>query len=551
MPKNNRIKIATIINITLFLTIIGIVFLSLNPYPSFNTTMQDCTQLFFLPACGFFQTKLFAGSQDELSAESQLVSPVISTKLNPNDTLGSSQVTGHSTITDLETTAVEKSTPASTFIQIATATSTTMPTATLVTQNVHFIATNGSDENPGTKDLPWKSLQYAAGQLKAGDTLYIRAGLYQEMVTWDVDGEQYAPITIMNYPGEVVIIDGYDMIPMNTGGNYLFTVRGDWYKISGLEIINSFGEGGVVISGAHVTIKDCFVHHNWGGGITIMGDYGLAQNNRIWYNGRSNEYLHLSRGGWPAAITCARYPSHCTLKGNISWENWGEGISTFEAYYTIIEENVSFDNMQNIYMSDTKYSVIQRNLVYCTPDNIIESYISTQNGILVGDEKQTPASSDNQIINNIVYGCNRNIALGTNESTNVLVAHNVFVNAVDDSDEAVNVFFYSGRCTNCLFLNNLVLQENEVLIGKNYGVGWEFSNNLWSKKPPSSVKGIDDILGDPMLSKNGSPYSTGWYQLQANSPAINNAIQIDEVAVDYFGISRTISPDIGAIEYTH
>ncbi len=107
--------------------------------------------------------------------------------------------------------------------------------------------------------------------------------------------------------------------------------------------------------------------------------------------------------------------------------------------------------MQNIYVSDTRFSVIQRNLVFCTPDNIINPYISTQNGILLGDEKHNPASSDNIIINNLVYGCDRNLAIGTNESTNALVAHNTFVNAADGSDEPANVLFYSGTCSNvCL-----------------------------------------------------------------------------------------------------
>ena len=75
------------------------------------------------------------------------------------------------------------------------------------------------------------------------------------------------------------------------------------------------------------------------------------------------------------------------------WETWGQGISTYEAYNTNIEDNISYNNQQNIYISDTKYTLVQRNLIYCTPNNLVGSYV-LQNGILLGDEKYNPPSSD-------------------------------------------------------------------------------------------------------------------------------------------------------------
>jgi uncharacterized protein YuzB (UPF0349 family) len=436
------------------------------------------------------------------------------------------------------------STPVSTktFTLLPSSTQTSTPTPLSVVSNVYYVSNSGNDSNNGNITNPWKTLVYASGKLKAGDTLYIRGGTYKEVTSWSTDGTQLKPITIMNYPGESVVIDGYDTIPANTGGTWMFMVWGDWYYVGGLEVTRSFDEGAIGVKGEYVIIDNCYTHHNWGAGITVMGSYSTAQYNRVWYNGVSNENGTNTRGGWPASLTCARYPDHCTLKGNTSWENWGEGISTFEANHTIIEDNISYDNMQNFYMSDTQYSIMQRNFSYCSVNNIVDPY-STQNGILIGDEKAS--SSNNTIINNIVYGCDRNLASGTNESTNNIIANNTFVNT--DSD--YNILFYSGTCTNCKFVNNIILQEDSHIIAVNAGTGWSFFNNLWSKTPSSKLIGTNDIIGNPLLLENTSYDLTSWYILNSSSPAIGKAMVLDMVLNDYFNYTRDNLPDIGAIEY--
>ena len=43
-----------------------------------------------------------------------------------------------------------------------------------------YLASNGSNDNPGTKAKPWKGLQHAINQMKPGDTLLIRGGTYHQ-----------------------------------------------------------------------------------------------------------------------------------------------------------------------------------------------------------------------------------------------------------------------------------------------------------------------------------------------------------------------------------
>ena len=76
-------------------------------------------------------------------------------------------------------------------------------------QQERFVDTvRGDDANSGEEAAPWQSLEHAVGELKAGDTLYLRGGVYYEQVRVSLAGEAGKPITIRSYPGEQATIDG-------------------------------------------------------------------------------------------------------------------------------------------------------------------------------------------------------------------------------------------------------------------------------------------------------------------------------------------------------
>jgi len=114
---------------------------------------------------------------------------------------------------------------------------------TLVTQpasgTTYYVSTSGSDSNPGTLSRPWKTIQHAADSVHAGDTVYVRGGVYNKLVGIKVSGSAAAGfITFSNYPGEAAIVDGTNLkIP---GGQWgLFTIESQNYiVINGFEIRN-------------------------------------------------------------------------------------------------------------------------------------------------------------------------------------------------------------------------------------------------------------------------------------------------------------------------
>lgn len=69
-------------------------------------------------------------------------------------------------------------------------------------------AKRGDDSHPGTEVQPWRTLRHAMGHLKAGDTLYLREGVYYENAYVALVGRADAPITIRAFPGEQAVLDG-------------------------------------------------------------------------------------------------------------------------------------------------------------------------------------------------------------------------------------------------------------------------------------------------------------------------------------------------------
>jgi len=66
----------------------------------------------------------------------------------------------------------------------------------------------GNDENDGSNERPFRTIQHALTKLAPGETLYLRGGRYFENVYVSHVGTAKSPITIRSYPGEQAIIDG-------------------------------------------------------------------------------------------------------------------------------------------------------------------------------------------------------------------------------------------------------------------------------------------------------------------------------------------------------
>jgi len=280
------------------------------------------------------------------------------------------------------------------------------------------------------------TIQTAIDAAQAGDTVFINGGVYhEEIVIWAHSGTAESPITISGVNGATVIIDGDNA---NTGSS-LVTIWASHVIIKNLEIRNSASVG-LYAENAYTQVINLNVHHNQSSGIILENgaSYSVVEGCSVWDNDLENENFK-STNGWGSGLSVARGSQFTVLRNNTVWNNWGEGLSTFETTDITMEDNVVYDNLLNVYLSDTQRTVLQRNLIYSTPGNRLYSS-NNQVGIALADETYNPTSSDIKIVNNVVAGCTSNLNSwgGEVRSTdgyyghysNILVANNTFVNSV-------------------------------------------------------------------------------------------------------------------------
>jgi hypothetical protein len=453
-------------------------------------------------------------------------------------------------------TAIE-STPTATRSTEAPIQPTNLPNASTAApteapeSNTYYVSSTGDNHNPGTLNAPWRTIAYAVENIKAGDTLYVRGGIYQETIVITADGTPANTIMISGYPDEEVIIDGNgNTLPAHNSGAYLVKILGDYVRFSNMTIQNS-GEHGIGVFGSYSQIAHLIIFGNWRRGAGLGGDYEVAEYLDVHDNGMVN--YQGSTGQDPTALTAGRSPNFATIRHCKVYRNWGIGLSTYESTNTIMEDNISFDNYSNnIYISDATDVLFQRNLIYST--GFMDTYGGQpQTGIAVWDEIYQPASARITIINNIVYGtryCLRWLSgpLGDRSGMNhIFIANNTFANSTEGSCIS---FKESPIHDDSAFINNIVIQDNNlppIIASTNSNI--LFSNNLWSSKPVRVAQSPSDIIGDPMLTRINTFSDPLWYQLLPDSPAIDHASVLPEVSEDFWGNPRGSLPDIGAIEY--
>jgi hypothetical protein len=84
---------------------------------------------------------------------------------------------------------------------------------------------SADDSNPGTEALPWKTIQHAASAAIAGDTVYVKPGVYPERITLAHSGSSGRRITFQALPSRSVTMWGF------------YTIGCDFLTIQGFKIV--------------------------------------------------------------------------------------------------------------------------------------------------------------------------------------------------------------------------------------------------------------------------------------------------------------------------
>ncbi|MHC4123337.1 MAG: right-handed parallel beta-helix repeat-containing protein, partial [Planctomycetota bacterium] len=99
----------------------------------------------------------------------------------------------------------------------------------------YFVATDGIDTNPGTKDKPFRTIQKASDIAGPGDTCYVKEGTYRETVELKKSGQSCKPIRFTSLPGEKVRLSGTEILKskwkIHKGAIYKTTVQENFVQL--------------------------------------------------------------------------------------------------------------------------------------------------------------------------------------------------------------------------------------------------------------------------------------------------------------------------------
>jgi hypothetical protein len=175
--------------------------------------------------------------------------------------------------------------------------------ATKVSARAEFyVAVDGNDDGPGTKDRPWATINHAADVAEAGTRVIIREGLYalRNQVHPRHSGRPEAWIEFVGYPGETAVLDAAAL-----------------QRPSPTALSN-----GAVQIGAHGRIHHNLVHHLRRQGIYVDAWFGKINDIEIVAN-----VVHDCHGsGIALSAENGTSIDRITIRRNLVFGNDGSGL---------------------------------------------------------------------------------------------------------------------------------------------------------------------------------------------------------------------------------
>ncbi len=438
-------------------------------------------------------------------------------------------------------------------------------------QTNFYVSPTGNNTNNGTSQATaWQTIQHAANNAIPNSVVNIKAGIYNELVSINVNGTVGNNIVFKNYQNDVVIISGAgftasfsNLISINSKSNI---------EIDGLILENlfaPFANGILLVSNVgsgieNVTLKNLKIRNirftnvpnstfpapgDNAHGIEIYGK-GISENDAIRNITVENCEIYNNLNGYSENLTVNGNVVNFALVNNSIHDNTNIGIDVAGNFGA--SANPLLDHARNgVIYKNTTYNnvspVANSSGIYCDgcQNTVIERNISHHNtlGITVGCEQN--GSTDNvSVINNLVYqNTYTGIQIGGyTTSTTGIVNNSKIINNTCFHNDLNNLHgeMLVAKVINCQIFNNIFNSSGTLLMyveninPQNYTSNY----NLFSSSSPLAVipsvnyrfntisyldyqsntsKDANSILSFPNFV---NPTNLDFH-LQANSPAIN------------------------------
>lgn len=420
-------------------------------------------------------------------------------------------------------------------------------------KNVAFVATDGSDDNSGSLNSPWRTLAKAADSATAGDTIYIRGGTYTEELSPVNSGEPGAMIVFAAYPGEMVILDGM----ATQGGDYGAIVDIDdvsYVRVSGLKIINAEYYGFRVGGGAsHIILDNNTLDFIYSSAFYISAsDNVTVHGNQIerTTHGIGSEQLRENDGTYVAP------QEHISVVS---------GATDFEIRFnTITNPYINNGHRQSKEGIDIKNGVANGKVYGNTVSGIrnmgiyVDGYESTVRNIQIFGNTVT----DNQ--NGIVVAAERGGQVDGIDIYNNVVYNNGYERTIDGEasitgGDGIRVFDSDegGATDNIAIFHNTIFNNRSqgITVSNPDSENITIVNNISYMNDDDQIFVLPEIANIVSISSNFTsdplfvdPVNYD-LRLTVDSPAINGADSTLSTSYDHQFFVRDSQPDIGSFEY--
>lgn len=404
------------------------------------------------------------------------------------------------------------------------------------------------DSNPGTRQQPWFTIQKAASDATAGDTVFVASGTYQEQVIFKNSGIEGHPIVFLAMPGAEVIIDGSQQSFPGWQG-LVDLSETNYITFSGFYVQNSPTTGIFADEASHLVIQN---NHTMD---TASSGIGIWNCNNITIHG--NEVERACILGQHECITFSNTGNFVISENHIHdsgpGNRGGEGIDIKDGCHhgQVFANHVHNLQQIGIYIDSWKRHTYQI--------EITKNRVHDCEGLAVASEAGG-LLEDIWFVNNIVYhnqhcglmiGSWGDVAVMARPMRNIKIINNTFFdNGWNEWGGGINV--ENSEAKQVVIRNNILsknlsfqianeghLSELELIVEHNLIDGY--------RNYAAEITGSQAILAHPLF-EDAAHYN---FMLTSDSPAIDSGSSIDAPLDDFGGIKRPqgTAIDIGAFEY--
>jgi hypothetical protein len=244
-----------------------------------------------------------------------------------------------------------------------------------------YVATNGSDSNPGTLSQPWRTITKGLRSMQPGYTLYIRGGTYTERVKDFTlpKGTSSSRINVRAYSGERPVVKGllwlkgadywtfnginvtWDTATGSAGEHMVKFTNGTGWVFTNAEIWGARSYAAILVAGtpasytlSHLNVHDTYATNGqWQDHLIYINSYaggtgGLIERNLLW-NSTNGRAIKIG----PSSSSSTSKVGNVVIRYNTMYNNLGP--TNVNLSYTASDNRIEYNIMQKV--SDRKTNI--------------------------------------------------------------------------------------------------------------------------------------------------------------------------------------------------